>query len=138
MYSSNNIIFLKIIIKLYYKMQSSRIDFKKLTKDMILNKAKSHMKEFYSEVKEDSQSQKQAEPVQEKQEVQPQEDVQSESEQSELSVIQDNSEKVIDIPLITKQTDINYFYLNSVGILIGIGIILLFFIIRMFCCCSKN
>lgn len=119
-------------------MQSSRIDFKKLTKDMILNKAKSHMKEFYSEVKEDSQSQKQAEPVQEKQEVQPQEDVQSESEQSELSVIQDNSEKVIDIPLITKQTDINYFYLNSVGILIGIGIILLFFIIRMFCCCSKN
>ena len=122
-------------------MQSSRIDFKKLTKDMILNKAKSHMKEFYSEVKEDSQSQKQSEPVkekQEKQEVQPHEDVESESDQSELSVIQDNSEKVIDIPLITKQTEINYFYLNSVGILIGIGIILLFFIIRMFCCCSKN
>jgi len=125
-------------------MQSSKIDFKKLTKDMILNKAKSHINDFYSEVKDDSQSQKQSEPVQQKVEIdQPQlhkkqEDEQSESEQSELSVIEDNSEKVIDIPLITKQTDINYFYLNSVGILIGIGIILLFFIIRMFCCCSKN
>jgi len=102
-------------------MQSSKIDFKKLTKDMILNKAKSHINDFYSEVKDDSQSQKQSEPVQQKVEIdQPQlhkkqEDEQSESEQSELSVIEDNSEKVIDIPLITKQTDINYFYLNRLN-----------------------
>lgn len=111
-------------------MKTDKIDLKKMTKDMITQKVKSKLEEFYAEDK----NKKPIEEIKQKVELIDKDDGSEFSEyEEELEPHIEKNDNNID----TKQTDeLNYFYLNSTGILIGIALIILFFIIRYFCCCK--
>jgi len=116
-------------------MKTDKLDLKKMTKDMIAQKVKSKLKEFYNE------DNKKYEQPHRKINNQPKFDtVEEEDDESEISEYEEEltPEIVNDKNNIEKQTqELNYFSLNAIGIFIGIALIILFFIIRYFCCCKS-
>lgn len=106
----------------------SQIDLKKMTKEMLEKKIKSKIDEFYTDKKKEKQKE-----VKKESKIVNNDDYEEEDE-LELEPIHDNIKNTF----VQKQEgdEVNYFYLNIVGISIGIALIILFFIIRYFCCCK--
>jgi len=112
-------------------MKTDKFDLKKMTKEMIAQKVKSKLEEFYNENNEPKIKQK----INNK----PKIEIIQEDDESEISeyeeeltpeIVNDKNNNI------EKQTELNYFSLNVIGIFIGIVLIILFFIIRYFCCCK--
>lgn len=114
-------------------MKTDKIDLKKMTKEMIAKKVKSKLEEFYAEDKNNNNNKK-IEEIKPKVENYVEDDSSEISEQEEELEIKNTKNSNNNI-ISQKQTDeINYFSLNMIGIFLGIALIILFFIIRYFCC----
>ena len=112
-------------------MKADKLDLKKMTKDMIAQKVKSKLEEFYNENNEPEIKQK----INNKQKI----EIVEEDDESEISEYEEEiSPEIVNDKNnnIEKQTELNYFSLNAIGVFIGIALIILFFIIRYFCCCK--
>lgn len=114
-------------------MKTDKFDLKKMTKEMIAQKVKSKLEEFYNEDNNKPQE------IKQKINNKPKIEIIQEDDESEISeyeeeltpeIVNDKNNNI------EKQTELNYFSLNVIGIFIGIALIILFFIIRYFCCCK--
>lgn len=114
-------------------MKTDKFDLKKMTKEMIAQKVKSKLEEFYNEDNNKPQE------IKQKINNNPKIEIVEEDDESEISEYEEEiSPEIVNDKNnnIEKQTELNYFYLNSIGVFIGIALIILFFIIRYFCCCK--
>lgn len=110
-------------------MKTDKFDLKKMTKEMIAQKVKSKLEEFYNEDN--------TEEIKQKINTNPKVEIIEKDNESEISEYEEElSPEILKNNNIEKQTELNYFSLNAIGIFIGIALIILFFIIRYFCCCK--
>lgn len=112
-------------------MKTDKFDLKKMTKEMIAQKVKSKLEEFYNEDNNKPQE------IKQKINTNPKVEIIEEDNESDISEYEEElSPEILKNNNIEKQTELNYFSLNAIGVFIGIALIILFFIIRYFCCCK--